>query len=156
MHLFRLELWGPSEEVISCVAGWCHLLKSQIVSNPACRCTLLQHCHQAAVLVSLLGLFYTVKTMKALELPSSLLSPLDYSVSMDTWLQFPLQSANQGLKMGWRSITLLWCLFPSRCCFVFVSSSSILQGSPIIFWLHIFYFSIWGWTFSSFFWLVLF
>lgn len=48
----------------------------------------------AAVLGLSWGLYYAVKTIKALELASSLFSTLDYSVSMDTWLQFPLQSAN--------------------------------------------------------------
>lgn len=68
----------------------------------------------AAVRGLSLGLYYPVKTMKRLEPASSLFSPPDYSVSMDTWLQFPLQSANQRLKTGSRSIALLWCLYPSR------------------------------------------
>lgn len=79
----------------------------------------------AAVLGLSSGRYYTVKTIKALELVFSLSSTLDYSVSMDTWLQFPLQSANE--KKGSRSIALLWRLYPSRRCFIFVSSSSSLQ-----------------------------
>lgn len=59
----------------------------------------------AAVLGLSWGLYYAVKTIKALEL-ASLFSTLDYSVTMDTWLQFPLQSANQRLKTGSRSIAL--------------------------------------------------
>lgn len=39
---------------------------------------------------------------------------------MDTWLQFPLQSANQRLKTGSRSIALLWCLYPSMHCFLYL------------------------------------
>lgn len=78
----------------------------------------------AAVLGPGWGLYCTVEIM---EFASSLFLPLDYSVSMDTWLQFPLQSANQRLKTGCRSIAVLWCLYPSRHCFIFVSSSSIVQ-----------------------------
>ena len=82
----------------------------------------------AAVLGLGRGLYYAVKIMKALEFSSSLFFlSLDYSVSMDTWLQFPLQSANQRLKTGSRSIAVLWRLYPSRHCFIFVSSSSIMQ-----------------------------
>lgn len=74
----------------------------------------------AAVLCLSLGLYYTA-------LASSLSSTLDYSVSMDTWLQFPLQSANQRLKTSWRSMALLRRFYPSGRCFIIVSSSSILR-----------------------------
>lgn len=58
----------------------------------------------AAVLGPGWGLYCTVEIM---EFASSLFLPLDYSVSMDTWLQVPLQSANQRLKTGSRSIAVL-------------------------------------------------
>lgn len=95
----------------------------------------------AAVLGLSRGLYYAVKIMKALEFSSSLFFlSLDYSVSMDTWLQFPLQSANQRLKTGSRSIAVLWRLYPSRHCFIFVSSSSIMQrrstASVFFFFFH--------------------
>lgn len=68
---------------------------------------------------------------------SPLISLPDYSVSMDTWLQFPLQSANQRVKTGSRSIALLWRLYPSRRCFIFVSSSSSRQSCSAAY--HLFF-----------------
>lgn len=94
------------------------------------RCSLLQQRLLPSWLlfwVSVGVFYYAVELIKALEFASSLFLPLDYSVSMDTWLQFPLQSANQRLKTGSRSVAVLWRLYPSRHCFIFVSSSSIVQ-----------------------------
>lgn len=99
---------------------------------------------QPAVIIAaaLLGLYYAVKTIKALELAFSLSSTLDHSVSMDTWLQFLLQSVNERSS---RSIALLSCLHPSRRCFISVSSSSGLQRcsaslpSPYLYFSFLFF-----------------
>lgn len=72
------------------------------------------------------GLSSAVKPIKLLEPASSLFSSVDYSVSMVTWLLFLLQSANQRLKMGSRSIAPLGCLHPSVC-FISIHPAGNLQ-----------------------------
>lgn len=90
----------------------------------------------AAFIAAVLCLrYYCVKTIKALELFFfSPHPPLDYSVSMDTWLQFPLQSANQRLKTGSRSIALWWRLHPSgrRVCFMVIQPAEITGSAHYV------------------------
>lgn len=60
-----------------------------------------------------LGLYYSVKTITALELAFSLSSPVDCPVSMDTWHPFPLQSVIQRLQINYSSVFFfpIWAVF---------------------------------------------
>lgn len=81
-----------------------------------------------------LGLYYAVKTIRALKLAFSLSPLLDYPVSMVTWLLILLQSANQSLKTGFRSNARLRCLHSCRTCFYicFVISQPVERSAYLI------------------------